>query len=294
MSGNSLFGWLMLLGFAAVLGWFGFGAWRRARLIADTPTAKLRGAPQGYVELQGRAQILDGVPNIAPLTQKPCVWWRYRIERRGSKNRWSTVERGESDAIFGFTDDTGSCVVDPDGAEVKAGSTQRWHGISRYPGSAGRGRSGWLSMGLSLVGGRYRYSEERIIGNEPMYLIGWFRSQQDALDYDKRQALRERLAALKRDKSRLMQFDADGNGEIDQDEWEAAREAMAREVDEEHASLALQDALDIMARPPDGRPFVLAVGDAQKVLRRFRWQAALFNLAALVAAAVAITGLVYR
>src|SRR4030067_2822595 len=63
-----------------------FCSWRtwrhvsHVRLIEDTPTAKIRSAPQGYVELEGLGKLMDGPPIIARLTGLPCVWDRYTIE----------------------------------------------------------------------------------------------------------------------------------------------------------------------------------------------------------------------
>ena len=47
----------LLLGGAALWGAFNF--LKRKRIIEDTPTALVRSAPQGYVELQGQAELLQ-------------------------------------------------------------------------------------------------------------------------------------------------------------------------------------------------------------------------------------------
>ena len=85
---------------------------RRVRHIEDVPTARVRSAPQGYVELIGRAHAMDGEPIIAPLSQTPCCWYRFRVERADGKD-WRTVDSGVSDGIFLLRDETGECVVDP-------------------------------------------------------------------------------------------------------------------------------------------------------------------------------------
>ena len=69
-------------------GWFALRWLHVARMIEDTPTSRIRSAAQGYVELGGRCRALDGTQNLAPLTQRPCVWWRCRIQQ--------TVESGPS------------------------------------------------------------------------------------------------------------------------------------------------------------------------------------------------------
>ena len=75
--------WVLLLGFAVVGGGRLALRWIQiARLIEDTPRSRVRSAAQGYVELAGRATGLPGTQNLAPLTQRPCVWWRFRIQKR--------------------------------------------------------------------------------------------------------------------------------------------------------------------------------------------------------------------
>jgi len=59
----------MLLGFLAVTAlvafYLSFRYWYRARLIEDVPTARIRSAPQGYVELEGTGQPLETAPLIS-------------------------------------------------------------------------------------------------------------------------------------------------------------------------------------------------------------------------------------
>src|SRR5436190_14925139 len=89
---------------------------RQARLIEDTPTARLRSAPQGYVELEGIARLMDGPPIICPLTSTRCLWWYYRVEekvRSGKNESWKTIDKKTSDDFFLLEDDTGTCIVNP-------------------------------------------------------------------------------------------------------------------------------------------------------------------------------------
>lgn len=76
---------------------------RRAWRLADTPIARIRPAPQGYVELYGRARLLPGPPILAPLSSLPCAWYRYQIEERSSGGRWWLVESGDSDNLSLWT-----------------------------------------------------------------------------------------------------------------------------------------------------------------------------------------------
>ena len=42
--------------------WYAWTNLVRKRVMEDMPTAKLRSAHQGYIELQGRAELMDGAP----------------------------------------------------------------------------------------------------------------------------------------------------------------------------------------------------------------------------------------
>lgn len=56
-----------------VFGFIGaFYFYLRKRVMQDTPTSKIRSAAQGYVELNGHGDLLEGPPIIAPLTGSTC------------------------------------------------------------------------------------------------------------------------------------------------------------------------------------------------------------------------------
>ncbi|MGI9245338.1 MAG: GIDE domain-containing protein, partial [Steroidobacteraceae bacterium] len=185
---------------------------RFARLIEDMPTSRIRSAAQGYVELEGRALPLDGQPVLAPLTQRPCVWWRYRIQkkiergdRRNRRRSWETVNRGQSASPFILDDGTGTCEVQPDGAEIVATEATTWYGATPWPAPGpAAGGNAWLDGG-----GPYRYYEERLYEHERIYALGDFRSDASAAEDGLHEQHVELLAAWKRDQTTLIaRFDA--------------------------------------------------------------------------------------
>lgn len=199
--------------------------WSRARLIEDTPTARIRSAPQGYVELEGEARLLPGPPIVAPLTGRRCVWYRYRIEHEEhtydskghSRSHWRTVDSGTSEGLFELDDTTGRCVIDPDGAEVHPDDKDVWRGHSRWPSAGPPRRRG----GLRFTAGDYRYTEERLLPG-PLYAVGWFESIRTA-DGELKDATAALLRHWKQDQAGLLaRFDANGDGHIDAGEWERA------------------------------------------------------------------------
>ncbi|WP_428634057.1 GIDE domain-containing protein [Sedimenticola sp.] len=279
--------WAMLLfcGVAALAGfYFAFRWLGRARLIEDAPTAKIRSAHQGYVELVGNARLMDGEAIFAPLTGIDCCWYRYKIDKRGDKN-WRTLESDTSDALFLLEDETGHCLVDPEGAEVTPSDRSVWYGSERYPlnRTPVRHRLQRTPL-LKLLGvlnreigyGRYRYTEERIYPGDRLYAIGLFKSL-DELDHRQSQTelIRGLLQDWKRDRAQLLaRFDLNRDGEIDAREWETARKAaqtQARMAQKEQQRHSLQHRLSA----PDSRhqPFLLSTLAEFDLVRRYRLKA---------------------
>lgn len=283
---------------AAVALWAVFGAFRalrRARLVEDVPTSLVRSAAQGYVELAGTAELLPGEPVLAPLSGRACAWYRYRVDERrrdatSGRREWKTLEGGVSDALFRLVDESGECVVDPDHAEVTPGLSQVWYGISRRPGGPPPRGSGF-----SLFGGRFRYREELIRPGDPLHAVGMLRTVGGPADQvPAREDVRALLAAWKRDPTRMRGFDANGDGQVDPAEWDAARKAAESEVGRRRTERAANPGVTVLAAPPaPGGPFLLSAVRQDDLARRYRWSAlarlALFFGA--TAAALLVSGL---
>lgn len=256
---------------------FGFRYWRLARLIDDTPVSRIRSAAQGYVELSGTARMADGPPNIAPLSQLPCAWWLYRIEHRtgsGRDARWETINRGVSVAPFRLEDDTGACMVGPTGADVRPGNKSSWRGSLPWPTAPGAGRGFF-----GFDSGEYRYTEHRINEREQVSVIGEFRTFGGAGSVDATAEVMSLLAEWKRDQPALVErFDADHDGVLSQSEWERAR-AAARAQIEQQAPHNAAPTENIVVKPVDGRPYLIAASDLKALARRARLAAAALLLA---------------
>jgi len=115
-------GGILLAGACSVVGPLlavhGFRAWRRRRLIQDTPTARIRSLAMGFVEVNGRALARSSV--TAPFSGHDCVYWQVDISvpsRRGSS--WTVVHSNASGQPFYLDDDTGLALVYPAGGECK-------------------------------------------------------------------------------------------------------------------------------------------------------------------------------
>lgn len=266
-------------GFYYAFRWLG-----RARLIEDAPTARIRSAHQGYVELVGNARSMAGEPILAPLTGINCCWYRYKIEKRGNKN-WRTVESDTSDGLFLLEDETGHCLIDPEGAEVTPSDRSVWHGNARYPleRQPRRQRVGRTPL-FRLLGalnreiciGRYRYTEERIYPGDRLYAIGQFKSLDD-LDHRQSRAelTRELLRQWKQDRAQLLaRFDLNRDGEIDRREWETARKAAQTQARLELAEQQRELIEHTLSAPDSSRhPFLLSTLADFELVRRYRLKA---------------------
>lgn len=240
--------WVISLALVALVS---FWAWhanlKRYRTIADTPTARIASAPQGYVEIIGRGKQPPGAQLVSPVSGLPCLWFRYRVERREG-NKWVHVESGASDDTFGVHDGSGLLLIDPEGAEIVSVRKQ-----------------------VSTSGG-YRKTEWTLIEGETIYALG----EHVTLGgphavLDKRADVSALLAEWKADKQRLLaRFDADRDGEISLDEWEAARKAAADEVDRAHLDIRLAEGVHLLRKPGHGRPFIIANREVTKLVRHYR------------------------
>ncbi|MCX8049440.1 MAG: E3 ubiquitin ligase family protein [Methylohalobius sp.] len=254
-----------LVVFTAGLFYFGFKKLYLACLMEDTPTARIRSAPQGYVELEGLAVALGELLH-APLSGRACVWYQYRIDRRQTgwqgRKHWVSLEGGTSEAIFGLEDDTGQCVVDPEGAEIHATHERIWYGHEPYPGATPPGHSDFT--------GPYRYTERWVEPGDSLYALGWFQTLKDpgpGLEADARELLRR----WKMDPKALRErFDLNRDGEVDSREWDIARKQAAREALQERWRQPAEEAVHVLRMPPQKAPFILAAVRQSDLVWRYR------------------------
>ncbi|MDD2720171.1 MAG: hypothetical protein PHH47_02535 [Gallionella sp.] len=256
--------WLYCLSLMALVSVFAWqSALRRLRAIRDTPTSKAASAAQGYVELSGRGEPYGEFPLISHLRGLPCLWYRYTIERRTSKNKWITEARGASYQPFQLRDESGVCVVDPEQAEIITQHRDQWRE------------------------GDYRYTEWKLIKYDTIYVLGEFRSYHPGTTFDSRSELNMLLAEWKKDMPELhRRFDLDGNGQLDEDEWMLARQAARREVAHRQAEANAQPETHLIGLPNDGKLFLISNLTPDKLARRYL----LWSLAHLVILFGALAG----
>jgi len=239
--------WLGCLSAMAIIS---FAAWlsalKRLRAIRGTPTSRVASAAQGYVELIGRGKPFGDTPLISKCRQLPCLWYRYTIEQRGAKDKWQTIDSGESSDSFLLRDDSGDCVVDPEHAEIVTKHRDQWQE------------------------GDYRYTEWKLINSDSLYIIGEFRTRSGAIEFDSRAELNALLAEWKQDKPALhARFDLNNDGELDMNEWLLARQAAKREVAKKKRDAHAQPDIHLIGQPRDGKLFLISNLTPEKLSRRY-------------------------
>jgi hypothetical protein len=230
---------------ATLFGWL--GSLQRRDAIRDTPPSTATGAAMGYVELTGTAHDATWAPLRSQIRKTPCVWYRYQIERRVG-GTWVTESSRASTQCFVLRDASGECIVDPEGAEVVPRRQRVWREFE------------------------YRYHEAVIALEESVYVLGELTSVHAALDTpaEERTDVSALLAEWKRDPEELMRrFDANRDGTLSEEEWEAARREARGTIEREYAARRALGPVNLIRRPADGRQFIISALPPEQLVLRF-------------------------
>jgi len=264
-----------------------FRFFHRSRMIDDTPTSKIRSAHQGFVELEGQGRLMQGTPIVSPLSKKQCLWYSYKIEKRvreydighkdshaHTKTNWETVDSGLSDNLFLLADETGICVVDPEGATITPNFSKTWYGDREFHGADMISADAFLS--LSSVSGKqnYRYTEKLIDVGEELYVLGRFKTIGGRREkFDKPGEVRELLAKWKTKPNMLLaRFDENDDGEIDIQEWQKVMAAAEQHIEQSLTERLVQPEIHTVSKPLDSRrPYIISVEDQTTILKKYHW-----------------------
>jgi len=249
------------------------------RQIENTPTSKIRSVAMGMVEVKGEAVRKYAL--LSPMSHTPCVFYRLtKYQRRGRDYQWRITSVSSSNNVpFYIEDETGRVEVNPAGCRVSAGSKQE--------GSPGQ-------IGLMKVVNETdeKWVEEVIIDGTLLYVLGFAavkRREGPTLAEKKIEALRE----LKRNPQNLQQFDLNGDGNIDEDEWDAARTAVEEKVLDKSLQgkqgRKKQEEHIVIGRKK-GRPLIISETHSEENLTaRYQY----YSIPLFIAAAIATGGSIY-
>lgn len=263
---------------AVALCWGGFACLRLKRFIEDTPTSRIRSLAMGLVEVHGRA--LRRYALVAPMTQGACVWYRLRKYRRDSNNRWTQTSESSSGHVpFVLDDGSGQVVVDPAGATVKVRTEQ-----TGYPGESSL-------IGTAVEGGPdEKWIEELIYEGTTLYVLGYARPTR-GVGPGLRERTIEQLRRLKLDPQAQRRYDTNGDGRLDADEWQSARDDAEQLAAVEQLSAQRAPTTDhaLLGKPPRGLPFLIAEGQTGAELAgRYGWLGAMLLMLGVAAFALTL------
>jgi len=263
------------------LAFFCFGVWsffwgfkrlRRKRLIENIPTSTIRGIALGLVEIIGKAK--RKTPIQSPLTKTDCVLYRYTVERyeqRGKSSRWVMVTQGNSFYCPFLVDDgTGQMLVLPKDAEMILPIDYEFV-------------TGWFATipqnliefmqgnGISYQGflGNYkmRFREWYITEYDDVYVLGTANKTNDFTN-NHQENLLKRLSELKKDTTFMSQADKNQDGNISQEEWDAAVSKVEQEVlEKELEENKNNDLTDVIISKAEGEKSFIISDQSQKDLR---------------------------
>lgn len=235
-----------------------FIALKRGRLLSGHPTSKIRSASQGCVELNGHAELMPGPPIVSPVSGRHCVWFEYIIEQKQTyydgkhrRNRWVVVQRYRSDSLFYLRDETGVCVVDPDAADILHAEKRAWR---------------------DKLNADRRYRESFLTEKQALYALGWFRSVQTT----SQQIMREQVSLLLREwkqdfQGLLQRYDENKDGDISEQEWQQAVADANVHVRQQQLSQPM-DAIHVLGKGPQRKPYILSALPEQRLIRHYQWQ----------------------
>jgi len=239
------------------------------KTIADTPTANIRSAIQGYTELEGIGKVDANNVLLGPLTKRPCLWYKYSISkkiRRKNSNSWQVIEQGESIAMVRLQDNTGECLIDIEKAEINFSMPAKvWFGNTLHPDDLPikeEGIVGWL------LKDEYKYEEEILLPDEKIYTIGMFRTinGQSLLNKNKDIELHKLLRQWKTDYQALLdKYDINKDGNLSAEEWNKVVKSAEEEIYLKYPELKPLSSPDAHAvnilsnlALPDGKLFLIS------------------------------------
>ena len=230
-----------------------YNYWRLLK-ISEAPISTIAAAAQGYIELQGKASTEK--PLKTPYHGIACVWYRayaYANREASAQDNDNSfmdkrlLEYSESKQTFLLKDATGTCSVNPAGAEVI-------HFEAR-----------------TFRKNDHRYVEEYLPVGKPLYLLGQLDTRHDVMDEKTlNKKLSEKLARLKANKPQLLnRYDQNRDGQIDLHEWEKARQEAHECLLAEHA---MQHGLGnfTLKKPADHHLFLISAKSPQQLRNSYK------------------------
>lgn len=255
----------------------GLRTFAKMRLTENIPCSKVRSAAMGLVELQGQARPRKLLQS--PISSKPCCWWQFKIQeyrRSGKHSRWVTIRESQSPEPFFLEDNTGRVLVDPLNAELLVPeSTLPLDAALRT--RLQTSLSGWgLSLGGWFASSNMRVLEKLIMEHSPLYVMGEF-SQRVNMMEGRKERLLTLIREAKQNPQLLQQADADKDGQLDQQEWDAFRIRLEQSFlqEEQNRAASIPPEEQVIVRAGSEISMLISTSDERQLIRRWRWSSPL-------------------
>jgi hypothetical protein len=240
-------------------------------MIENLPTSKARSVAMGLAELEGRAKALKE-PMSSPVRGLPCVWYKVRVTKVVQTGKGKRVEvflTQEVRVPFILEDETGRVIVRPDGADIVgidicdmwlAGRIEPPADVRKFCNLTGvpwRGSAGNAS---------FRIQEWALLVDTYIYVMGEAGRAADPAR-DRRALVTARLREWLKSPEKRAALDADGNGVLEPEEWDAARDKVQTEVLIQDTASVDSAAPEIVISSPRSGYFIIAAGGEQRALK---------------------------
>ena len=149
----------------------GFRTLRTRRLIANTPTARIRSMAMGLVEINGVVEPRSTLR--APFSGNPCAYWEVDVAIQ-TRRSWRIVHRNQSGNPFYLSDDTGVALVYPHGAQcsIRFGTEEHCSGLMLPPCYAEYMDAHSSMLGRLARMGQLRFRERVLESGQRVYVLG--------------------------------------------------------------------------------------------------------------------------
>lgn len=280
----------------------GFNRLRRKRLIENIPTSTVRGMAMGLVELCGKAE--NTIPLQSPLTKTDCSLYRYLVEEYRSSGRsgsWVTIAEGNSFYCpFWLDDGTGKVLVYAKGAEliIPEEFTFKTGFNKDIPSSLIEFMEANAIQYKSWLGSKpLRFKEWVIRNGEQAYVLGTAqKAQSDTGNF--KISLMQRIEELKIDPQKMKEVDLNKDGNISNEEWDAAVNAIEEKLLQETlAAVPADNPADVViTKGAEERVFIISDYSQEALGKKLSGGAALgiYGGAALTLAMLAYLLLRFR
>ncbi|MCD6585113.1 MAG: hypothetical protein J7K96_05055 [Desulfobacteraceae bacterium] len=242
------------------------------RMVENTPTSKVRSFSMGMVELAGKAGLYYDLRSSG--TKTHCVYYRcryYKYQKTSDGSRWSLTRSVSSGKIPFYIDDgTGRVLIKPKGAIFNIPMvTQSFQG-SYIP-----------TLALQLHDPNTKMVEEMIPQGARLYVLGSAHIEKHGRKF--RDIITDKLRALKHSPETMAEYDINGDGQIDVNEWDAARSDVERMVYAESLANGPGESESVVIEKPRFGLLPFIIADSEKnLVRKLMFRTWIFLVGGLI------------